>query len=418
MRSRRFAPWLISAAVHVLVIVGFIACATSFSRWAASVVMPVMREATITIGESTPEPTQSVPPAAASSAAASTSTSPTPSVGSTDLPSRHAREATSAARAATGLPWARRSLPLPSDVVSIAGVRQESVRRVVFLVDASGSMIGALPTAIDELCAAIGRLSVEQSFAVLAFQSGRSVPVPPEGLRRAGPVLGQRSIDDIRKWLDANVIASGSSEPRAALREAIAMKPDAIVVVSAGLLGVADSPADRDALLADLDALNPRDPRTLRRPVQFACIHLLEREPLGALQAIATEHGSPGAYRFIERLADLATPAEAPPRADGTTAEVERAIALLATAEAASARLSLLRIGLCQPLHPASPLALVCAAEFSLAQERDPRGALALASAAAQGARAFGLSTTHDRAQTVARAASDALRHSTEKTRP
>ncbi len=412
MRPKRVLPWLISAAIHAATIVGVLLLATvGVDAWQRAVPSEVERSAIITLGEPASSLARAQPSLDEDPPAPSAASLPEKGlVPRRSLAGELAHDATRGTSAKSTLPWARRALPLPTDVVSIAGVRQEAARRVVFLLDGSGSMTGALPTAIGELSATIGRLSDEQSFAVFAFQAGASRAVPPAGLRRAGPVLGQRGIDAMANWLDEHVVPSGSSDPRAAIRDAVALKPDCIVIVSAGLLGVADSPADRDALLADLETLNPRDPRTKRRPISFACIHLLEPEPLGALEAIAAEHGGQASYRFIERLSDLAAPAEAPLRRDDTTLSVERAAAELAGPDAARARLVLLRIGLGQPLHHASPLALVCAAEYSLAHDGDAAAALALASAATQSAKSFGLSTTQDRAATLARTAHDALR--------
>ncbi|MSR44011.1 MAG: VWA domain-containing protein [Phycisphaerales bacterium] len=298
-------------------------------------------------------------------------------------------------------------LESPRTLVSVAGVRQSAARRIVYVLDASGSMIGGYPSAVREVIQSISRLTEEQQFAVVVFQAKRVIVPPISELRRAGPTLGSRAIEALSTWLLDEVSPAGESDPREALQSALALQPDTIIIVSAGIMGVAEVAADRDALLAFLDRLNPRDARIGRRPVQIACIHLIEEEPLGALEAIAREHGGPGAYRFIDRLANFRgwEDASIDPRQDETTLRLGHALSLLKAGDLPTARTQLLRIGLGEPLHSASAIALVSAAEMSLLSDRDPWTATRLASAALQSARAFGLDTTVARAESVLRAA-------------
>lgn len=302
------------------------------------------------------------------------------------------------------LPMVARPLQTPSTMFAMAGIRLPTVRRMVFLLDASGSMIGSYPAAVDAVMEAIGRLSDEQQFAVIPFQAGDAFLPEGDALRRAGATLGQRGRDQLRAWLIDKIIPSGGSNPTRAVRAALALKPDTVVIVSAGLLGAGDTTRDRDVLLAELDALNPRDTRSGRRPVLFACIHLMQQEPLGALELVAREHGMAGSYRFLPRLMDLRATGDASLAIDdewtrGVAAAVERA----KSGDIAAARVALLRIGLAHPLHEASPSALLAAAEISLNHDHDARSARRLAVAAAQGARAFGLGTLQERAEAIAR---------------
>ena len=101
------------------------------------------------------------------------------------------------------------------------------------------------------------------------------------------------------------------------------------------------------------------------------------------------------------RASDEATSTEP---ADETTHRLDQAIALLKAGDIPSARIAFLRIGITEPLHRSSPVALVSAAEISLLNDRDPRTAVRLAGAALRGAQSFGLETTAARAETVIRA--------------
>lgn len=300
-----------------------------------------------------------------------------------------------------------RPMASPRNIVTVSGLRQTLANRIVYLLDASGSMIGAYPTAVQEVINSITRLSEEQQFAVVAFQGGEAFLAQDAQLRRAGPTLGQQGIESLKSWLLDEITPGKNSDARSALRVAIALRPDTIVIVSAGLMGAADQQTDRETLLADLNALNPRDAQSGRRKTQIACIHLMEAEPLGALEAIAREHGGPSAYRFVRRMADLRASDEASSTElpDEITQRLDDAITLLKSGNVPAARIAFLRIGMTEPLHRSSPVALVSAAEISLLNDRDPRSAMRLASAARRGAQTFGLDSTASRAETVLRAA-------------
>ena len=412
MRARRLIPWIFSAVIHgclafLLLTVG----ALVLHSW-RNPTEPILGAEALFNFEAAPSDSPVIAPAIPTKAALpvreDVATTAIAITGAQDASHEMVR-LTEQNRDAltTALERPLRPLTGPRTIVTVAGLRQTSARRIVFILDASGSMLGAYPTAVQEVINSISRLSEEQQFAVVAFQGGEAFLAQEMPLRRAGPTFGQQGIESLKNWMLDEVTPSQNSDARKAIRVALALRPDTIVIVSAGLLGIVDKPADRDALLADLDALNPRDARTGRRKVQIGCIHLMEAEPLGALEAIAREHGGPGSYRFVRRLADLRASEEtvATEPSDETTERLSHALGLLKAGDIAAARTQLLRIGLAEPLHRSSPVALVSAAEISLLNDRDPRNAARLADAALQGARSFGLDTTAARAETVLRAA-------------
>ncbi len=411
MRGRNATPWALSLAFHLVAALLFVwVAASGIWRWRSIQQDPLAGPATsFTVEPVVDEPTKPSTTSSQSTRGGASLSEP-PTAALPELSAGATKVAPSFDDLARSVPHAWRGPSLPKDIVSIAGVRQEAARRVVFLIDASGSMIGAYPSAVEELIASLARMSDEQFAGVIAFRSGTATNAPPGDLVRMGPTFGKHGRGELRRWLLDEIAPSGSSDPRAALRAAIALKPDSVVIVSAGLLGAGDLPSDRDGLLADLEALNPRDKGTLRRPIQFACVHLMDPEPLGALSAIARDHGAPGAYRFIPRLSEIAAPSDVALPTDETHAEFTAAMDALAKGETARARIALLRLGLGQPLHRSSPLALVSAAEISLLNDKDPRSALALASTAREAATAFGISAVAARAESIARTAAEALK--------
>ncbi len=302
---------------------------------------------------------------------------------------------------------ASRTLGSPRSSVSTAGIRQSSATRIVYLLDASGSMIGAYPTAVHEVVQSIARLSDEQSFAVVVFQRGEAFLAQSEQLRSAGTRFGAAEIDGLRKWLLDAIVPSGGSDVSKALQVAIAMRPDTIVIASAGLMGAEKLEVDRDALLLEFDRLNPRNRRTGRRLVQIGCIHFMDPEPLRVLEMIARDHGGRGAYRYVPRLAELQSPMKSTDPQDEETEQVERALAALKAGDIVNARVQLIRIGLGAPNHPASPLALTSAAEVYLLNDHDSWTALRLADAAIRSARAFELESVVKRAEVVIRLAQE-----------
>ena len=185
--------------------------------------------------------------------------------------------------------------PIPD--VQFGGVRAPEARRIVFVVDASGSMIGAFPSVLDQLEDTLSKLDPRQAFGILLFQRSEWIETPPTGrLQPAEPRTIERSID----WIRNNVLPSGRSNPAAALRRAFTLDPDVIFLVSTDITGSGEFEIDTGELLAELDQLNPRD-RNGNRPVRIRCIQLLDPDPLETLKAIATEHGGAEGYAFIDR---------------------------------------------------------------------------------------------------------------------
>ncbi|MCH2161886.1 MAG: hypothetical protein MK085_08445 [Phycisphaerales bacterium] len=186
-------------------------------------------------------------------------------------------------------------LPIPD--VRFGGVRAPEARRVVFVVDASGSMIGAFSSVLSQLEDTLLALDPRQAYGILLFQRSDWIETPPPG--RLQPAE-HRAVGTSIAWIRSNVIPEGRSNPTAALRRAFALDPDVIFLVSTDITGSGEFEINTTELLAELDALNPRD-RHGHRPVGIRCIQLLDPDPLETLKTIAGEHGGPEGYAFIDR---------------------------------------------------------------------------------------------------------------------
>ena len=181
--------------------------------------------------------------------------------------------------------------------ISFGGVRAPEARRIVFVVDASGSMIGAFPEVISELENSLRSLSPKQFYGILLFQQTNSIEVPPKGkLQSAQNEFISKSMD----WIETNIYPTGRSNPTAALRRAFILDPDVIFIVSTNITGSGEFEINKKDLLTTLDELNPMR-RSGTRAVRIRCIQLLDKDPLGTLEAIATLHGGREGYAFIDR---------------------------------------------------------------------------------------------------------------------
>ncbi|MHC4082415.1 MAG: vWA domain-containing protein [Planctomycetota bacterium] len=184
------------------------------------------------------------------------------------------------------------------DTATFVGMTTSNARRIVYVIDASGSMIRSLQIVIEELARSLGTLSAQQSYGVIFFQRNEAVMVPPTGrLTQASPEAQLRTLE----WIDDHVIPAGRSNPLAAIERALALKPSVIFLLSENITGSGEFEIDQDDLLDLLDELNPIEARSGRRRTQINCVQFLDPDPLETLRRIAERHGGPNGYRFLSR---------------------------------------------------------------------------------------------------------------------
>jgi hypothetical protein len=182
--------------------------------------------------------------------------------------------------------------------VDFVGLRATNARRIVYVVDASGSLVGSFPQVIEELRRSMMKLDPRQNFGIIFIQRGEALTVPPGGSLQ--PATPER-LAEAMKWIDAKVVPTGRSNPVAALEAAMALKPEIVFLLSADITGAGEYEISERVLLDELDRLNPRDPATGRRPVRIQCVQFLDPDPVGTLERLATEHGGADGYRYLGR---------------------------------------------------------------------------------------------------------------------
>ncbi len=265
--------------------------------------------------------------------------------------------ATSAGPGATGAIAA--ADPGAQTFASFAGLRSKAASRIVYVVDASGAMASSFSFVQDKLKRSVDRLGPTQHFQIVLFGDRRDRPAgsPPyqlftptgrePGLVRATPTSQKFAAE----WIDS-VIPGGRSNPADGLRAAYALKPDLIFLLSRSIQRSGPNASwgrGKDAILAELERLNPASKHTGRRKVVVKTIQFLDEDPTGIMKAIAALHGDgEGSYRLLawDDLRHEPDEAEQMALADALTeddsARLERAAQRLASVEEDGSALSVL----------------------------------------------------------------------------
>ncbi|MEM9252458.1 MAG: FHA domain-containing protein [Planctomycetota bacterium] len=194
------------------------------------------------------------------------------------------------------------SLP---DAASVVGDPDEVVphadpagpgERVVYLVDASGSMIDSFGAVGGWLERDIARLSPDDRFAVLFFSDGRVIDSPPPGLKR--PTARRRTELGVFMQPTAGaVIPAGRSDATEAIAQALTYQPDRLIIVSDNNLQrrVSDNPVD--ALVAAILPAVGQSPDLTVDTVQ-----LFYDDPRGVMSDLAARFG--GRFELVRPQSD------------------------------------------------------------------------------------------------------------------
>jgi len=311
-------PWFVSAMVHgAIIALGF------FIVWSALPSTEAVPTAIVTTFDSPSSlafrpastgPTTSPP--ASSIASAPGAVPPTSFVPSRAPSLAEVAALPTPSAADLALPTAGIAPPTVANIappaeVRFFGVEATEVRDVVYVVDASGSMITTFPFVLDELERSARALDPLQRFQVIFFRgdAGKSSgwlaaphPSDPDRTREARFIrCTPDSIRSVLAWA-RTVRPSGRSNPMEALRIAINLEPDAIMMLSSSIAGTGQWEISADEVLSELDALNPVDRSTGRRPIAIMTVQMIENDPSGLLRAIGERHAPGGTgYRFITR---------------------------------------------------------------------------------------------------------------------
>ncbi len=158
------------------------------------------------------------------------------------------------------------------------GGSARGARRIVYVVDQSGSMLDTFVHVREELMRSIGALRRSQKFHVIFFNAGEPLENPPRRLVSA--ISAQKTA--FFRFLE-NVFPEGSTRPGRALRRALATEPDLVYFLTDG--------AFDESVVEKLDQWN-RD-----RRVRIFTIAFFDRGGAELLERIAREHG--GEFKFV-----------------------------------------------------------------------------------------------------------------------
>ena len=169
-----------------------------------------------------------------------------------------------------------------------------NAKRIVYVIDASGSLLDSLDFVLTELKRSVTELSDQQQFSVFFFQGDRVVEIPPRGMKRADAEKKAH----VMKWIDSGRIIPGfGTNPVKAIDRALRYQPQLLYLLSDNITGRGIYQVDQHQLLKSIKQAN-------RRGTHINAIQFLYPDPLaqhgfkGTMELIAAEHG--GEYRFID----------------------------------------------------------------------------------------------------------------------
>jgi hypothetical protein len=170
-----------------------------------------------------------------------------------------------------------------------------NAKNIVFVIDASGTMVDTLPFVVDELKTTIRDLSEKQRFAVVFTRDLSAQGIRPDPMQQASSNAKSRVLG----WLEEHKyrFALGNDDVVGAIRKALQNKPDLIFLLSDDITGVGEYSVDQRKLLEEIDRANVK--RTKINTIQFLYPDPLERiGGKGTLQIIAENTG--GVYTFLD----------------------------------------------------------------------------------------------------------------------
>jgi hypothetical protein len=120
----------------------------------------------------------------------------------------------------------------PADRDVAPPVIDEPPARIVFLVDASGSLVDSLPQMLVWLNEALQTIEEDERFAIYFFKNGEPIAIKPEGLQSPTRDVLNRIGEE---WLSPDrvpFLPSGRSNPTEAIAKALTLEPTDIYLLS------------------------------------------------------------------------------------------------------------------------------------------------------------------------------------------
>lgn len=170
-----------------------------------------------------------------------------------------------------------------------------NAKKIVFVIDATGSLIDSFPFIVKELTRTVNGLSERQSFAVIFYNGEKMMDAAGEGLRKADDQAKKAVIE----WIAPekhNIEIKGKGNPVKAIQKALRMKPDLLFLLSDNITGQGQYMVEQDFLLSEIKRANASN--TKINTIQF--IYKDPMEQFGGkptMQLIAEQTG--GIYKFV-----------------------------------------------------------------------------------------------------------------------
>ncbi len=161
------------------------------------------------------------------------------------------------------------------------GGEARGARRIVYVVDRSGSMLSTFSGVVNELKESIGALRRTQRFHIIFFNAGSPLENPPRRLVSAVRSHKRAAFE----FLD-QIAPMGGTDPRPAMRRAFAVEPDLIYFLTDG-----EFDAHAQSMFSMLEKMNRL------RDVRIFTIAYVNQRGGAVLERIAREHN--GEYRFV-----------------------------------------------------------------------------------------------------------------------
>ncbi len=158
------------------------------------------------------------------------------------------------------------------------GTSARGARKIVYVVDRSGSMLDTFVHVREELKQSIDELRRSQKFHVIFFNAGEPLENPPK--RPVSAIRAQK--ERFFQFLD-KVFPEGSTHPERAMRRALSLEPDLIYFLTDGEF--------HPSLGDELDKWNRS------RRVRIFTIAFFDQAGAELLERIAREHG--GEFKFV-----------------------------------------------------------------------------------------------------------------------
>lgn len=178
--------------------------------------------------------------------------------------------------------------PLDPDAV----VPPVPVERIVFLVDASGSLVDSLPQMLVWLNEAVETVGPDEQFAIIFFKAGKAIETDPAGLQTpTREVLDALQVN----WLNpeaAPILPTGRSNPVKALEKALSYKPTDMYLLSDESFArfAGDTTRDRAVQLIQ-DSLG-------ETKVRLHGVQFFYRDEGGVLETLANKYD--GTFEFVK----------------------------------------------------------------------------------------------------------------------